>query len=187
MRPGPGRCHALAIGARCFTTHRFHKISMKLPIKISLALLPLMALGASDEFRSYDFAKCEIFHISNEPAADRAYQGMVAQADDWEVYQYSGPSGGGRGFCKWSGSVYKDRFGTEFACNHESRSYFPLAGATYSLIRDRGELPSYRCAKGCKKDTPRIIHYVDDEQDGQTNVEHAKTLRQFDRRCRKGA
>lgn len=159
---------------------------MRLAIKLSLCLFPLLASGASDEFRFYDFSACQVFRLSTEPSPDRAYQKMLTEAGTWNVYEFSGPSGGGRGFCKWSGPSYKHGARTRFLCNQDYRSYFPLAGATYSVIRDRGGLPSYRCVKGCKKDTPGLIHYVDEELDSQRNIEHEKTLRKFHEQCQEG-
>lgn len=164
--------------------HRIFSASASLAIKLSVVLCPLIACGASGELRFYDVSRCEIFRISNEQSPDRAYQNMLAEAKDWDVYMFSGPSGGGRGLCKWAGSSYKHRFAAKFICNQTSRSYFPLAGATYSVIPDRGDIPSYRCATGCRKNTPRVLHYVGEEElDSQVNIEHSKTLEKFESKC----
>ena len=73
-------------------------------------------------------------------------------------------------------------FGDVSACGE-------LAGTTFTIIKDKGDLKSFRCVAGCKKHSPMLLHDEGEETTGdEVNIEATRMLKIFNRRCtRKGS
>ena len=59
-----------------------------------------------------------------------------------------------------------------------------LAGTTFKIIKDKGDLKSFRCVAGCRKHSPMLLHDEGEERTGdEVNIEETRMLEIFNRRC----
>ncbi len=88
------------------------------------------------------------------------------------------------GICR---TIYAPQgYPTGFECHSESHSNFPLASATYIIIDDKSALPSYRCASGCGRGVPTMIHDEGYEADLADNIQLRRLMKKFEKKCRRG-
>jgi hypothetical protein len=147
---------------------------------ISAVLLAILSVpnghAALTTFEYFDLSACTHGIVSEELSNTDAYdeKGAVQTKAKGRSVLESKP--GCYGFCSWK----EDRI----SCDRDSCPNFPLAGAAYKLVKDKGSLPSYRCISGCKSGVPKTIHDMGYEpEEGDRNLEREKMFSKFDRVC----
>lgn len=82
------------------------------------------------------------------------------------------------GFCTFKSDT------TQFECHTDSCPQFPLAGAVYWRIsKDSGEMPTYKCIKGCNR-APKYVLQTDDSEDAGPNIWEKKIEKEFKKACK---
>ncbi len=154
------------------------------------SLIPSVALALHDTYSFISFSPCGYHHLENDPLTDnntygqwvrRAKQLSTTPDAPWDVFHMN--DGARLGICRL---MYQGTPKSEFVCRPESSGSFPLAGATYKPILDKGILASFRCASGCGPGVPKLIHDEGYESEGEKNIELGKAQKKFKSMCRKG-
>mgnify|MGYP001568352157 FL=1 len=155
--------------------------------------------ASETEIEYFEFSDCtqRVIHRSSFPN-DENFKSLERQAEAWaknhpnsrssaNVFQTGDEKSFGICLSVYSrGKMGYNRTIDALVCLEPSVNSFPLAGATYKLIKDQGALPSFACVKGCKAATPRLIHDLGYESpEDWKNVEYEKALKKFNDKCRR--
>ena len=154
------------------------------------SLIPSVVLALHDTYSFLNFSPCGYHTLENDPLTDnKTYEQWVRSAKQlsttpdapWGVFHMK--DGARIGICRL---MHEGTPKSEFVCRSESFGNFPLAGATYKPIVDKGTLSSFRCASGRGLGVPVLIHDEGYESEGETNIELKNAQKKFERICRKG-
>lgn len=163
-----------------------------------LICVPLFCSAASFEFEAFDLKNCShwIFSSDSYPspnvdltgnrnylkaAASLAKSNPNYEKEGWSIYSAhnnTNPVSLSKfGACRLSNDANK------FEC---LKAYdFPLSAAAYTIIKYRGQLPTYICTANCEATAIRNIYDMGYENmDGERNIEYEIMNRKFKRLCR---
>ena len=149
-------------------------------LSILLLLFSTLALHSQAQqttYQYFDLTICTSGSVGNDLSSEGALDDkspVQIKARGREVFE---SASGCYGFCR--------RSEKGLACDLDSCPDFPLAGATYKRLKDKGSLPSFRCVNGCNNGVPKIIHdmgYETDESDH--NIEWEKMVAKFAKICK---
>lgn len=174
------------------------KTHMRIFVMIGI-FISFSVFASETEYVYFNFSNCTQGVIgSNSYPNDKDFKLLQSQAETWiknHPNNYTSPAVFQAGDDKSFGiclSVHShdNKAGTynrvidELIFQEPSINNFPLAGATYKLIKDNGSLPSYVCVKGCKAAMPHIIHDLGYESpEDWHNIEYEKALKKFNSKC----
>jgi len=151
-----------------------------LQITLFLVVLSVALRGSAAQttFEFFDLAACVHGTVGDELSGDDAYREnspVQIKANGRWIFE-STP--GCYGFCR----SIKDGF----TCDLDSCPTFPLAGATFKIMKGKkGALASYQCASGCKEGVPKMIYDRGYEnEDGEQNLELETMAAKFESHCK---
>ncbi len=152
-------------------------------------LLSTVCLSGQDEIQGFDFDRCIWWGITDEllnyDEKNLALQQQAA-AEGWLLYEAERvyPSSDRRepvqGFCRWG----NDKSGSTrvtLTCK-KTVGGFPLAGASYRLVKGKKGLDYYQCFSGCAGVGVKKIHDLGYESEGE-NVSHTREHKAFSSMC----
>lgn len=103
---------------------------------------------------------------------------FVEKTNGWTLYESDivEENPGCYGYCK---AIRSDHKITIFECRKDGCSDFPLIGAKYERIVDKGDLPSFKCTRGCTSIVPQVIHDTGSAEDDEdaVNIEYNNRLK----------
>jgi len=164
-----------------------------------MLLFPLAANAAHDELEVFDFRLCVNWSISTDVSQRQgaSYTRIKALRDqrsdgaDWGIYEAEASNGPSQastykhGLCRWLFSNKNEHRSSAFTCL--GGGDFPIAGLTFSKIKQKGALPSFKCTKGCTASSVEMLHDMGYEnEEGQENVEYLQNHSRFQKLCRSG-
>jgi hypothetical protein len=133
--------------------------------------------AAHIEYQWFDVPSCTRGSVTTDLTDLNAYlpeSTVRKQAAEWIVFESSNNC---FGFCTYTENEL-------FTCRRDSCAAFPLAGATYKPIRDKGTLESLLCVEGCSPTVPRLIHNMGYEaEESDRNIEYDRTVKRFKSKC----
>jgi hypothetical protein len=175
---------------------------MKTHIKIfavACILISSFAFASETEYTYFNFSNCTQGWIASSSFPnDKDYVSLKNQAEEWNKNPTNGympahvfQAGDDKSFGIVLSVISKSNTQGTYnrvidALNFQKPSVnnFPLAGATYELIKDQETLPSFICIKGCTATMPRIIHNLGYESpEDWRNIEYEKNLKVFETKC----
>lgn len=146
---------------------------------IMLALLTIStnSYAALEYYTYYDFVQCIRGGVSTDFSDDAVYKPkhpIRVKANGRLVLE---SSDGCYGFCTFKSDI------TQFECHKDSCAQFPLAGATYwRITKDSGEMPAYKCLKGCKR-APKYVIDADRSEDTPPGIWEKRLEKEFKKTC----
>jgi hypothetical protein len=146
-------------------------------IMLTLLTISTNSYAALEDYTYYDLLKCIRGSVSGDFSDSEVYKPehpIQVKAKGRSVLE--SPEGC-YGFCTFKSDT------TQFECHKDSCSQFPLAGATYWRIsKDSGEMPTYKCIKGCKH-APKYVLDIDRTEDATPDIWEKRVEKEFKKAC----
>ena len=154
-------------------------------VLIGLGAFQIAAIAAVDYMEYFDLQACSRGSVSNDFSI--APMGSKQYDEDIAAQKAAEKSANGRwllesaprcyGYCK--------RTISSIQCDMDSCAAFPLAGATFKLVKKNGTLPSYKCVAGCRKGVPQFIHDLGYGGDDERNLMWERLRNRMRQKCGK--